>query len=98
MTMSETMHLLSEPKNAFGLTDPGLTFSVEALSRTRFRVEIVVERVALFVYLDCEVLGVFSDNGFILEESKKIVIFDTKKPSSREEVEKTLQISSYFNE
>ena len=100
--LSEARHLLSEPKNALGLTDPDLTFSVKGLlpKKNEFRVDLRVSRVALFVYLECEVdadSGVFSDNGFILEDSSKSVILTTKKNQTPREIEKGLRVRSYFN-
>lgn len=54
--------------------------------------------VAPFVTLDVgSIKGRFSDNGFLMIEKKKVVVFYPWEPTSAEELEKSLTLTSLMD-
>ncbi|CAH1988657.1 unnamed protein product [Acanthoscelides obtectus] len=63
-----------------------------------FNIEVTSENIALFVTLDShKIRGTFSDNGFVLVEKNKTVIFFSENDTTTEELLKELTVVSVFD-
>lgn len=89
----------SNLSDAIGLQDPQLKISkVAQLSKTEFRVSVQAQSPACFVWLVAkDVRGRFSENGFLLTEPSKTVIFHSWQDTTEGELAKSLYIMSLFD-
>ncbi|KAF1483818.1 Beta-mannosidase, partial [Pygoscelis antarcticus] len=87
-------HFLSSLKDAVGLEKTQLSASVS--QRDDIYVFVLqTTAIAPFVSLDVgNIKGRFSDNGFLMTEKKKVVMFYPWEPTSVEELEKSLTLTS----
>ncbi len=97
--ISSTYQLLCKPQHAVGLSDPLLRASLtsEDSSGQTFLLRLQANSVALFVQLDSDLEGVFSDNGFMMVKPRKKITFRTSRPRSLGEVKRSITVMSYFN-
>ncbi|XP_064004481.1 beta-mannosidase isoform X1 [Pogoniulus pusillus] len=87
-------HFLSSLKDAVGLEKTRLKVSVSQQDDIYVFV-IQTTAVAPFVSLDVgSIKGRFSDNGFLMTEKKKVVVFYPWEPTSVEELEESLTLTS----
>ncbi|KAM6429747.1 beta-mannosidase [Rhynochetos jubatus] len=87
-------HFLSSLKDAVGLEKTQLTASVSQRDDVYVFV-LQTTAIAPFVSLDVgSIKGRFSDNGFLMTEKKKVVVFYPWEPTSVEELEKSLTLTS----
>uniref|UniRef100_A0A6J0UK86 Beta-mannosidase n=1 Tax=Pogona vitticeps TaxID=103695 RepID=A0A6J0UK86_9SAUR len=87
-------HFLSSLKDAVGLEDPQLHASVSQ-EGDQFQILLHTTAIAPFVWLDSgNVMGRFSDNGFLLTEKQKLILFYPWEATSVKELEKSLSITS----
>lgn len=98
--VSERTKLLTEPKEVIGLANPKLNVQVKVISTEIFEILISTKAVALFVALDIDIPGQFSENGFHLLEASKYVIFhsDDVTKMSAETFTQQLRVISYYND
>ncbi|XP_071598688.1 beta-mannosidase isoform X2 [Heliangelus exortis] len=90
-------HFLSSLKDAVGLEETQLSASV---SQQDDIYEFVLQTtgIAPFVSLDVgSIKGRFSDNGFLMTEKKKVVVFYPWEPTSVEDLEKSLTLTSLLD-
>ncbi|NXN94233.1 MANBA mannosidase, partial [Rhinopomastus cyanomelas] len=87
-------HFLSSLKDAVGLEKAQLSVSVS--QRDDIYVFVLqTTAIAPFVSLDVgSIKGRFSDNGFLMTKKKKVVVFYPWEPTSVEELEKSLTLTS----
>uniref|UniRef100_A0A6P7FVN4 beta-mannosidase n=1 Tax=Diabrotica virgifera virgifera TaxID=50390 RepID=A0A6P7FVN4_DIAVI len=73
--------------------------SVNKLSdKGEFRIEITSDKFALFVWIDSPaVTGIFSENGFLIINTKTEVYFKTEEPTTADDLLKTLTITHILN-
>ncbi|KAF2359739.1 Glycoside hydrolase superfamily [Trinorchestia longiramus] len=99
LVVPDTFVLLGEPKDAnlspaqVQVTDVWGP-SVDGV----YTVTISTDQVALFVFLETDVAGVFSDNGFILgsiDTSTQILLFQAREETSAEFLLGNIEITSY---
>ena len=62
-----------------------------------YEINLTTEEIALFVWLETEVAGVFSDNGFHMIESKKTIKFQAREPTDLEKVNDSITIMSLYD-
>ncbi|XP_051475768.1 beta-mannosidase isoform X2 [Apus apus] len=87
-------HFLSSLKDAVGLEKPQLNAFISQQDDLYIFV-LKTTAIAPFVYLDVgSIKGRFSDNGFLMTEKKKVVVFYPWEPTSVEELEKSLTLTS----
>ncbi|KAM7112441.1 beta-mannosidase isoform 2-T2 [Ciconia maguari] len=87
-------HFLSSLKDAVGLEKTQLSASVSQRDDVYIFV-LQTTAIAPFVSLDVgSIKGRFSDNGFLMTEKKKAVVFYPWEPTSVEELEKSLALTS----
>uniref|UniRef100_A0A8C4V2I5 Beta-mannosidase n=1 Tax=Falco tinnunculus TaxID=100819 RepID=A0A8C4V2I5_FALTI len=87
-------HFLSSLKDAVGLEKTQLSASVSQRDDVYIFV-LQTTAIAPFVSLDVgSIKGRFSDNGFLMTEKKKVVVFYPWEPTSVEELEKSLTLTS----
>ncbi|XP_042325087.1 beta-mannosidase isoform X5 [Sceloporus undulatus] len=87
-------HFLSSLKDAMGLKNPQLHASVTQ-EEDHFRLLLEAAAVAPFVWLDAEnIAGRFSDNGFLLTEKRKLILFYPWETISAKELENSLSLTS----
>ncbi|KAF1598242.1 Beta-mannosidase, partial [Eudyptes chrysocome] len=87
-------HFLSSLKDAVGLEKTQLSASVSQQDDIYVFV-LQTTAIAPFVSLDVgNIKGRFSDNGFLMTEKKKVVVFYPWEPTSVEELEKALTLTS----
>lgn len=90
----------SNLSEAVGLKDPRLKIAkVARMSETReFSVSVEAQSPACFVWLVAKnVRGRFSENGFLLTEPSKTVVFFSWQDTTVEDLEKTLYIKSLYD-
>ncbi|KAJ7414411.1 beta-mannosidase-like [Pitangus sulphuratus] len=92
---SPTNHFfLSSLKDAVGLEKTQLSASVSKQDDTYIFI-LQTTAIAPFVSLDVgSIKGRFSDNGFLMTEKKKVVVFYPWEPTSVEELENSLTLTS----
>ncbi|XP_062348968.1 beta-mannosidase isoform X1 [Cinclus cinclus] len=95
---SPTNHyFLSSLKDAVGLEKTQLSASVSQQDDTYIFV-LQTTAIAPFVTLDVgSIKGRFSDNGFLMTEKKKVVVFYPWEPTSVEELESSLIVTSLLD-
>ncbi|KAM9662361.1 beta-mannosidase isoform 3-T16 [Morphnus guianensis] len=87
-------HFLSSLKDAVGLEKTHLSASVSQRDDVYIFV-LQTTAIAPFVSLDVgRIKGRFSDNGFLMTEKKKVVVFYPWEPTSVEELEESLTLTS----
>ncbi|XP_074888062.1 beta-mannosidase isoform X2 [Buteo buteo] len=87
-------HFLSSLKDAVGLEKTHLSASVSQRDDIYIFV-LQTTAIAPFVSLDVgRIKGRFSDNGFLMIEKKKVVVFYPWEPTSVEELEESLTLTS----
>ncbi|XP_075005752.1 beta-mannosidase isoform X3 [Calonectris borealis] len=87
-------HFLSSLKDAVGLENTHLSASVSQQDDIYVFV-LQTTAIAPFVSLDVgSIKGRFSDNGFLMTEKKKVVVFYPWEPTSVEELEESLTLTS----
>ncbi|XP_053108977.1 beta-mannosidase [Hemicordylus capensis] len=87
-------HFLSSLKDAVGLQKPQLTVSISQ-DRDQFQLVLETTAVAPFVWLDAgDIPGRFSDNGFLLTEKRKVILFYPWETTSIKELEESLRLTS----
>ncbi|XP_004431061.1 PREDICTED: beta-mannosidase [Ceratotherium simum simum] len=87
-------HFLSSLKEAVGLQKANITAVVSPHGGT-FVFDLETSAVAPFVWLDVgSIPGRFSDNGFLMTEKTRAVVFHPWKPTSKRELEQSLQVTS----
>ncbi|KAF5926646.1 hypothetical protein HPG69_001275 [Diceros bicornis minor] len=87
-------HFLSSLKEAVGLQKANITAVVSRHGGT-FVFDLETSAVAPFVWLDVgSIPGRFSDNGFLMTEKTRAVVFHPWKPTSKRELEQSLQVTS----
>ncbi|XP_062838485.1 beta-mannosidase isoform X1 [Anolis carolinensis] len=87
-------YFLSSPKDAVGLKNPQLHVSVSQ-GGDHFRLLLEATAIAPFVWLDAgNIRGRFSDNGFLLTEKQKVILFYPWETISAKELEKSLSLTS----
>ncbi|NXY81873.1 MANBA mannosidase, partial [Alcedo cyanopectus] len=90
-------HFLSSLKDAVGLEKTQLSASVSQRDGIYLFV-LQTTAIAPFVSLDVgSIKGRFSDNGFLMTEKKKVVVFYPWEPTSVEELEKSLTLTSLMD-
>ncbi|XP_065692153.2 beta-mannosidase isoform X1 [Patagioenas fasciata] len=90
-------HFLSSPKDAVGLEKAQLSASVSQQDDI-YIFALQTTAIAPFVSLDVgSIKGRFSDNGFLMTEKKKAVVFYPWEPTSVEELEKSLTLTSLLD-
>ncbi|KAK2519920.1 Manba, partial [Columba guinea] len=90
-------HFLSSPKDAVGLEKAQLSASVSQRDDI-YIFALQTTAIAPFVSLDVgSIKGRFSDNGFLMTEKKKVVVFYPWEPTSAEELEKSLTLTSLLD-
>ncbi|XP_077156877.1 beta-mannosidase [Paroedura picta] len=87
-------HFLSSLKDAVGLQKPQLTVSISQV-QDHFQLVLETTAIAPFVWLDAgDVPGTFSDNGFLLTEEQRIILFHPWESTGVVELEKSLSLTS----
>ncbi|XP_006872780.1 PREDICTED: beta-mannosidase [Chrysochloris asiatica] len=87
-------HFLSSPKEAVGLQKAHITALISQQDDT-FVFELETSAVALFVWLDVgRIPGRFSDNGFLMTEKTRAILFYPWKPTSKSELEQSFHVTS----
>ncbi|KAM6221639.1 beta-mannosidase [Rhynchocyon petersi] len=87
-------HFLSSPKEAVGLQKAHITVLISQQG-DMFVFDLETSAVALFVWLDVgSISGRFSDNGFLMTEKKRTVLFYPWKPTSTSELEQSFRVTS----
>ncbi|XP_045108284.1 beta-mannosidase-like isoform X2 [Portunus trituberculatus] len=95
----ENYHLLGKPKDAYiphasvqsgDITGPVAT----SQSNWTFSVNVKTDSVALFVWLETELPGVFSDNGFLMAQEEAQVHFYAVKKITVEDLKSSLTVKS----
>ncbi|KAJ6668857.1 hypothetical protein lerEdw1_012343 [Lerista edwardsae] len=87
-------HFLSSPKDAVGLKKPQLTASVSQ-EGDQFRIVLETTAIAPFVWLDAgNIPGRFSDNGFLLAEKQKVILFVPWETTCVKELQDSLSLTS----
>ncbi|KAH0615885.1 hypothetical protein JD844_026487 [Phrynosoma platyrhinos] len=87
-------HFLSSLKDAKGLKNPQLHVSVSQ-EGDHYHLLLEAAAIAPFVWLDAEnIPGRFSDNGFLLTEKRKLILFYPWEAISAKELEKSLSLTS----
>nr|XP_020014177.1 beta-mannosidase isoform X2 [Castor canadensis] len=87
-------HFLSSPKDAVGLLKAQITANITQQGDT-FVFDLETSAVAPFVWLDVgSIPGRFSDNGFLMTEKTRTVLFYPWKPTSKRELEQSLHVTS----
>ncbi|XP_061441531.1 beta-mannosidase isoform X1 [Rhineura floridana] len=94
LSSSSNYFFLSSLKDAVGLKNPQLLASVSQ-ERDQFQIILETTAIAPFVWLDAgNVPGRFSDNGFLLTEKRKVLLFYPWETTSVKELEKSLSLTS----
>nr|XP_004663044.1 beta-mannosidase [Jaculus jaculus] len=93
--LSPTNHyFLSSLKDAVGLLNAHLTANISQQGDT-FVFDLETSAVAPFVWLDVgSIPGRFSDNGFLMTEKTRTVLFYPWKPTSKSELERLFHVTS----
>ncbi|XP_054846408.1 beta-mannosidase [Eublepharis macularius] len=87
-------HFLSSLKDAVGLQKPQLTVSISQ-EEDQFQLVLETTAIAPFVWLDAgDIPGTFSDNGFLLTEKQRIILFHPWESTSIVELKKSLSLTS----
>ncbi|XP_040822704.1 beta-mannosidase [Ochotona curzoniae] len=87
-------HFLSSLKKATGLLKAQITARISQKGDT-FVFDLKTSAVAPFVWLDVgSIAGRFSDNGFLMTEETKTVLFHPWKPTSKSELEQSFHVTS----
>ncbi|XP_033016272.1 beta-mannosidase isoform X3 [Lacerta agilis] len=87
-------HFLSSLKDAVGLKNPQLLASVSQ-EGDQFQIILEATAIAPFVWLDAgNIPGRFSDNGFLLTEKRRVILFYPWETTSAKELEKSLSLTS----
>uniref|UniRef100_A0A8B9TT03 Beta-mannosidase n=1 Tax=Anas platyrhynchos TaxID=8839 RepID=A0A8B9TT03_ANAPL len=90
-------HFLSSLKDTVGLEKAQLSAAVSQKDDV-YVFDLQTTAVAPFVTLDVgSIKGRFSDNGFLMIEKKKVVVFYPWEPTSAEELEKSLTLTSLMD-
>ncbi|XP_068537934.1 beta-mannosidase [Anas acuta] len=90
-------HFLSSLKDAVGLEKAQLSAAVSQKDDV-YVFDLQTTAVAPFVTLDVgSIKGRFSDNGFLMIEKKKVVVFYPWEPTSADELEKSLTLTSLMD-
>ncbi|XP_015717580.1 beta-mannosidase isoform X2 [Coturnix japonica] len=90
-------HFLSSLKDAVGLEKTQLSATVSQQDDV-YIFDLQTTAIAPFVTLDVgSIKGRFSDNGFLMMEKKKVVIFYPWEPTSVEELEKSFTLTSLMD-
>lgn len=87
-------HFLSSLKEAEGLQKAHIT-AVISQRKDTFVFDLATSAVAPFVWLDVgSIAGRFSDNGFLLTEKTRTVLFYPWEPTSKSELEQSFHVTS----
>nr|XP_012626414.1 beta-mannosidase [Microcebus murinus] len=87
-------HFLSSPKDAVGLRKANITAIISQEGGT-FIFDLHTSAVAPFVWLDVgSIPGRFSDNGFLMTEERRRVLFYPWKRTSKSELEQSFHVTS----
>ncbi|XP_076998786.1 beta-mannosidase [Tamandua tetradactyla] len=87
-------HFLSSLKEAVGLQKPYITAIISQQNDT-FVFDLETSAVAPFVWLDVgSIPGRFSDNGFLMTEKTRTILFYPWKPTSKKELEHSFHVTS----
>ncbi|CAI5784588.1 beta-mannosidase isoform X1 [Podarcis lilfordi] len=87
-------HFLSSLKDAVGLKNPQLLASVSQ-EGDQFQIILEATAIAPYVWLDAgNISGRFSDNGFLLTEKRRVILFYPWETTSAKELEKSLSLTS----
>ncbi|KAA0202062.1 hypothetical protein HAZT_HAZT000623 [Hyalella azteca] len=91
-----TFLLLGEPNNAQLKYASVQVTGVHAVSSENqtYLVSLTTDEVALFVFLETDVAGVFSENGFVMFESAMTVTFEARRPTSSDELVGSIEITT----
>ncbi|KAK8396338.1 hypothetical protein O3P69_005403 [Scylla paramamosain] len=95
----ENYRLLGEPKDAYILHASVQTGDITGpiatpQSNWSFNVSVKTDTVALFVWLETELPGVFSDNGFLMAQEEAQVYFYAVKKITVEDLKSSLTVKS----
>ncbi|XP_037686281.1 beta-mannosidase isoform X2 [Choloepus didactylus] len=87
-------HFLSSLKEAVGLQKAQITATISQQNDT-FAFDLETSAVAPFVWLDVgSIPGRFSDNGFLMTEKTRTILFYPWKPTSKKELEHSFHVTS----
>ncbi|KFO25879.1 Beta-mannosidase, partial [Fukomys damarensis] len=87
-------HFLSSLKDAEGLLKARITAAISQQGDT-FAFELETSAVAPFVWLDVgSIPGRFSDNGFLMTEKTRTVLFHPWAPTSKSDLEQSFRVTS----
>lgn len=67
---------------------------IEQVSESLFDVSLSAENIALFVWLETDISGIFSDNGFIMTSKSQKVQFMAREATTADDIAKSLNITS----
>ncbi|KAM5285633.1 beta-mannosidase isoform 2-T3 [Hipposideros larvatus] len=91
---SANYHFLSSLKEAVGLQKAHITATISQQEDT-FVFDLETSAVAPFVWLDVgSIPGRFSDNGFLMTEKTRVILFYPWKPTSKSELEQSFRVTS----
>uniref|UniRef100_A0A2R9A4B3 Beta-mannosidase n=1 Tax=Pan paniscus TaxID=9597 RepID=A0A2R9A4B3_PANPA len=87
-------HFLSSPKEAVGLCKAQIT-AIISQQGDIFVFDLETSAVAPFVWLDVgSIPGRFSDNGFLMTEKTRTILFYPWEPTSKNELEQSFHVTS----
>lgn len=90
-------HFLSSLSESVGLRKAYITAIISQQGDT-FAFDLETSAVAPFVWLDVgSIPGRFSDNGFLMTEETRTVLFYPWKPTSKSELEQSLRVTSLMD-
>ncbi|XP_023590506.1 beta-mannosidase isoform X3 [Trichechus manatus latirostris] len=90
-------HFLSSPKEAVGLQKAHITALISQQGDT-FAFDLETSAVAPFVWLDVgSIPGRFSDNGFLMTEKTRTILFYPWEPTSKSKLEQSFHVTSLTN-
>jgi len=92
---SENFLLLGKPDEATLLPSKITVTDVRETSESNvFKVHIATDQVAIFVFLETPIDGVFSDNGFLLHEVTLTLEFEAREATTASALHQSLRITS----
>ncbi|KAF2364830.1 Glycoside hydrolase family 2 immunoglobulin-like beta-sandwich [Trinorchestia longiramus] len=88
--------LLGEPNNARLEHSNVLVTSVQKVlsKKNTYSILLTTDQVAVFVFLETDVDGVFSENGFIMFQQNKTVLFEARQRTNSDELLGSIEVTT----
>ncbi|RXG68427.1 Beta-mannosidase [Armadillidium vulgare] len=93
-SINQKVYLFFEPPKLTYIQRAKVQIANVSGGKNQFKILLKTDAVALYVWLETDYEGVFSDNGFIMTTKTQIIIFESNSTISVEDLRKNIRVTS----